>query len=1014
MSGQQIDFDRINQAALASLESLLSRWLPGGKVNGGEYVAGSLDGEAGRSLSVNLTSGVWRDFAGDSGGSDPVSLFAAVRNLKMGEAARLLAQELGVDPGGNGAGPARAKVTSTPVGGLLGKKTDPWRVTPEVPAHAPPPPDTFSRKAGDRWVTCPLAARWTYRDREGAVLFHVCRFQNPDGGKEVVPQTFCYTLDEKEAWRWKAYPEPRPLYGLDRLAQAKPAAPILLAEGEKTADAASRLFLDMVAMTWPGGSKAVKKANFKPLKGRRVSIWPDADKPGFEAALALAAKSKEVGAVELSIIAPPADSPEGWDLADAEAEGWTPEQVAEHLKANSLDVAAFETLARERYGIEAKDSAKRGGSTASGWFPFRVKADGVHFLEDDGEPSWLCSPLSVLAMTRDGEGREWGRLLEVEDSDGTRHRWAMPMSALAGDGQEYRRELLSMGLRLASGKGPRRLHDFLTLSRPEARARCVSRVGWHGRRFVLPDCVHGPQDGEEVLLQGGPADHAFRVAGSLQDWRESVGRYCVGNSRLVLAVSAALAAPLLALAGAESGGFHLVGGSSCGKTTALRVAGSVCGGGGLSGYLRQWRATDNALESVSSGSCDCLLTLDELGQADAKTAGAVAYMLTNGQGKARARRDGTARKPQEWRILFISSGEITLADKVREDGRGRAMAGQQVRVVDLQADAGAGLGLFENIHGFENGNAFSRHLGEVSARVYGSPLRAFLEKLTAKYDEAAQTAATDVRAFVEQVCPADADGQVKRVAGRFGLVAAAGELGVTFGVLPWPKGEARNAAARCFRDWLVARGGTGAAEVTAGLAQVRAFLEAHGSSRFEDLDGGENQRIINRAGYRQKVDGQTRYCIFPEAFKREVCAGLNEKTVCTALVKCGALVPDGGRNTRVVRTPDGLKRFYVITPAVFVGNTVSSGNNGNGGNNGVDAGDNLLPNGGNSLVTAVTETVDGEACYHCYRDGNEGGNSDNPHECSVVTALPVLPLKSDREEKRQLVLMWDGPDEVEI
>ena len=680
------------------------------------------------------------------------------------------------------------------------------------------------------------------------------------------------------------------------------------------------------------------------------------------------------------------------------------------------DMATEQGLDAVRAGLDQAKAPEQAPAkpTASGWFPFKVKADGVYFLEDDGEPSWLCSPLSVLAMTRDGEGREWGRLLEVEDSDGKRHRWAMPMSALAGDGQEYRRELLSMGLRLASGKGPKRLHDFLTLSRPEARARCVSRVGWHGRRFVLPDGVYGHQDGEEVILQGGPTDHAFRVAGSLQDWRESVGRYCVGNSRLALAASAALAAPLLALTGAESGGFHFVGGSSCGKTTALRVAGSVCGGGGLSGYLRQWRATDNALESVSSGSCDCLLTLDELGQADAKTAGAVAYMLTNGQGKARARRDGTARKPQEWRILFLSSGEITLADKVREDGRGRAMAGQQVRVVDLQADAGAGLGLFENIHGFENGNAFSRHLGEASARLYGSPLRAFLEKLTVQYDEAAQTAATDVRAFVEQVCPGDADGQVKRVAGRFGLVAAAGELGIALDVLPWPKDEARNAAARCFRDWLDARGGTGAAEVTAGLAQVRAFLEAHGSSRFEDLDGGENQRIVNRAGYRQKVDGQTRYCIFPEAFKREVCAGLNEKTVCAALLKCGALLPDGGRNTRVVRTPDGLKRFYIITPAVFVGNTVSRGNNGNGGNNGVDAGENLLPSGGNRLVTAVTGTVGGEACFHCYRDGNEGGNSGNPHEYSVVTALPVLPPKSDSGEKKQPVRMWDGPDEVEI
>ncbi len=668
------------------------------------------------------------------------------------------------------------------------------------------------------------------------------------------------------------------------------------------------------------------------------------------------------------------------------------------------DMATEQGLEAVRAALDQAKAPEQGPTkpTASGWFPFKVKADGVYFLEDDGEPSWLCSLLEVAARTCNEDGQDHGRLLYVTDARGNRHQWAMPMTMTAGDGNEYRAQLKYLGLEMAPGsKGRQRLELFLNLAKPETWVRCVSRVGWHGRRFVLPDGVYGHQDGEEVILQGGPADHAFRVAGSLQDWQASIGRYCVGNSRLVLAVAVALAAPLLALAGAESGGFHFVGGSSCGKTTALTVAGSICGGGGIKGYGKTWRATDNALEGTCLAHCDTLLCLDEMGQADGRTVGSTAYMIGNGAGKGRARRDGTARKPPEWRSLFLSSGEITLADKIREDGKGRVMAGQQVRVVDIPADAGGRLGLFEELHGFPEGKAFSDYLQGQSKTIYGSPLRAFLEKLTAQYDEAAEAAPALVREFVEEVCPADADGQVKRVAGRFGLVAAAGELGVAFGVLPWPKGEARYAAARCFRDWLVARGGTDAAEVTAGLAQVRAFLEAHGSSRFEDLDGGENQRIVNRAGYRQKVDGQTRYCIFPEAFKREVCAGLNEKTVCAALLKCGALLPDGGRNTRVVRTPDGLKRFYIITPAVFAGNTVSPGNTGNGGNNGVDAGENLLPSGGNRLVTAVTGAVDGKACYHCYRDGNEGGNSGNPHEYSVVTALPVLPPKSDSGEKNQ-------------
>jgi putative DNA primase/helicase len=80
-------------------------------------------------------------------------------------------------------------------------------------------------------------------------------------------------------WRWLGFPKPRPLYGLDRLA-ARPKAPVVVTEGEKAADAAALLLLDHVAVTSPGGSKAAKAADWSPLAGRHVVIWPDNDAPG--------------------------------------------------------------------------------------------------------------------------------------------------------------------------------------------------------------------------------------------------------------------------------------------------------------------------------------------------------------------------------------------------------------------------------------------------------------------------------------------------------------------------------------------------------------------------------------------------------------------------------------------------------------------------------------------------------------------------------------------------------------
>ena len=101
---------------------------------------------------------------------------------------------------------------------------------------------------------------------------------------------------------------------------------------------------------------------------------------------------------------------------------------------------------------------------------------------------------------------------------------------------------------------------------------------------------------------------------------------------------------------------------------------------------------------MAAGHCDALLCLDELSQIDAKAAGAVAYMLANGTGKSRAGRGAEGRVPDEWRKLFLSSGEIGLADNIAEDGQhGRLTAGQQVRVIDVPADAGTGHGLFEQL-----------------------------------------------------------------------------------------------------------------------------------------------------------------------------------------------------------------------------------------------------------------------------------------------------------------------------
>ena len=178
-----------------------------------------------------------------------------------------------------------------------------------VPTDAPGPPDRHPSKG--RWSAC-----WTYRDATGAVLGHVVRIDGDDG-KQVLPLT-CWREAGALRWRWKGFADPRPLYGLDQLAKA-PTAPVLVVEGEKTADATRERFPGFAVVTWPGGSKATGKVDWTPLAGREVIIFPDADAPGRKAADDVARHASAIGADSVAVVNVPTFLPEGWDLAD----NWT-------------------------------------------------------------------------------------------------------------------------------------------------------------------------------------------------------------------------------------------------------------------------------------------------------------------------------------------------------------------------------------------------------------------------------------------------------------------------------------------------------------------------------------------------------------------------------------------------------------------------------------------------------------------------------------------------------------------
>lgn len=223
-----------------------------------------------------------------------------------------------------------------------------------------------------------------------------------------------------------------------------------------------------------------------------------------------------------------------------------------------------------------------------------------------------------------------------------RHQWAMPLELLEGDGTDVRRELARLGLHIATSRAARDLlAAYIKVWPVDQRARCVERLGWHGPVYTMPSETIG-EAGELVVFQNAHAvEPAFATAGTVAGWRDSVAALAAGNSRVVFAICIAFAGAPVGLVGEESGGFHLRGKSSCGKSTALKAAASVWGDPVT--YGRAWRATANGLEGLASLHNDGLLILDELSKCDPNEAGEAAYLLANGQGKVRAQRNGTAR-----------------------------------------------------------------------------------------------------------------------------------------------------------------------------------------------------------------------------------------------------------------------------------------------------------------------------------------------------------------------------------
>lgn len=343
----RIDFKQVAEAARNALDGLVSSWLIDGRCDGHEWVARNptrSDAKSG-SFKVNLRTGAWADFATDDKGGDAISLYAYLFGGSQLEAAQAVADQLGMNT------TAPTPVQRVAVVKTASKPRSEWSPIVPVPADAPVPPVAHL-------VRGKPAATWTYRTASGELAGFIWRFVTSDGGKEILPVTFCQHAETgAREWRWVGLPDPRPLYvpGEWREGAVK-----LVVEGEKCADVAHITLPEYDAVTWAGGSKAVDKSDWSRFKaGDRVLLWPDCDaqndksgvmlpearQPGVVAMEKIAQKLLAQGCkVRLVVIPAPGEKPSGWDIADALAEGMGADEIREFIKGHQRAPAPPESV----------------------------------------------------------------------------------------------------------------------------------------------------------------------------------------------------------------------------------------------------------------------------------------------------------------------------------------------------------------------------------------------------------------------------------------------------------------------------------------------------------------------------------------------------------------------------------------------------------------------------------------------------------------------------------------------
>lgn len=526
---------------------------------------------------------------------------------------------------------------------------------------------------------------------------------------------------------------------------------------------------------------------------------------------------------------------------------------------------------------------------------FLTGPSGVHFVlagKSVDSAQAVCGQLEVIGRYRDKQGNGWGRMVAWHDWDGTRHELKISEGDLSTKQNEVFAALASGGLEIfvipSSGR-PNRVIDFIRSYPREALPllRSTPSFGWYelGHAFLLPSGVIGETiNGESVIFDGNEsAAPKYSAKGTLKEWQDTVGRIAQYSDRIAFFMCIGFAAPLCRLVNEPTGGFHLKGESSLGKSSANRALCSLFASAMPleSAEMATWKTSDNGFEGPCQTHTDLPLICEEMGQASAKTIAELLYMIGNETGKRRMTKSLQNRQIASWRLMMASSGELT-AEELAAKNNIKVQDGVRVRLANIDVVNKDGMGVFDFIPDGETAKDLADKLRMYTeSRYYGTAGPEYLKCLVADIKQVGLEAFTknlhEGLSSFQTAIKTDKDPMVERVARRFALVAVAGELAISYGILPWEKDRALKAAITCFNVWR--KGFRSKLEQEEDFIEyVLSYPEIH-RERFDIVEvdeltpsGANNQtRFDNRLGVIVlKEDGDSRVYYLPKMFETEV------------------------------------------------------------------------------------------------------------------------------------------------